>query len=310
MLQTNLKENRVHGDPLYPIRVYEICCQPGEELLELHWHEELEFLMVTKGKAVFRVSMDDYTLEAGDAIFVNAGQLHSGQLVDDEACCFTAIVFHADVLGGGQFDIVREKYILPLIQQNFVIPVHITRHTEREKELLALLQEVFQLNVSEGLLYELSTKGLLLMIISKLILLGGPVFRELPLSVNHTKVDRLKMIIAYINLNFSLPIRLEDLAALVSFSDSYFCRYFKSYTGKSPLVYLNQVRVQRAAILLRETDRRITEISLDVGFNTLSYFIGVFKAHFGDTPSTYRKRDKMGEKIAQKRLISNLHEDI
>jgi quercetin dioxygenase-like cupin family protein len=158
MQQANLKENRIHGNPLYPIRVYEICCQPGEELLELHWHDELEFLMVTKGKAIFRISMDNYALETGDAIFVNAGQLHSGQLVADEGCCFTAVVFHADVLGGEHFDIVREKYILPLLQQKFIIPVHISQCTEGERELLAMLLQIFQLNLNEAPLYELYTK--------------------------------------------------------------------------------------------------------------------------------------------------------
>lgn len=289
MQQAHLKEDRIHGDPLYPIRVYEICCQPGEELLELHWHDELELLMLTKGKAVFRVSMDDYELEAGNAIFVNAGQLHSGYIASDEECCFTAVVFHPDIVGGGRFDLVREKYITPLIQQKYVIPALIPRDSAEETELLELLQQVFDLNLNEKPLYELYTKGLLQLIISKLIMLGGPAFRELPPAVSPTHIDRLKLIIEYIQSNYSGSIRLEDLASLVSFSESYFCRYFKNFTGKSPLGYLNQVRAQRAAFLLKDTDKKITEISLDVGFNTLSYFIGVFKAHFGCTPSEYRR---------------------
>jgi AraC-like DNA-binding protein/quercetin dioxygenase-like cupin family protein len=290
MQQAHLKEDRVHGDPLYPIRVYEICCQPGEELLDLHWHDELELLMLTKGKAIFRVSMDEYELVAGEAIFVNGGQLHSGYITSDEECCFTAVVFHPDIVGNGRFDLVGEKYITPLIQQKYVIPAHITRHSTEEEELLNLLVKVFDLNLKEAPLYELTTKGYLQLMISKLMMLGGPAYRELPPTVSPTHIDRLKLIIEYIQMNYSGTIRLEELAALVSFSESYFCRYFKNFTGKSPLEYLNQVRSQRAAYLLKDTDKKITEISLDVGFNTLSYFIGVFKAHFGCTPSEYRRR--------------------
>ncbi|MCR8630585.1 AraC family transcriptional regulator [Paenibacillus radicis (ex Xue et al. 2023)] len=292
MQQANLKEDRIHGDPLYPIRVYEISCQPGEQLLELHWHDELEFLMLTKGHAVFRVSMDEYELEAGEAIFVNSGQLHSGYISANEECFFTAVVFHLDILGGDRFDLVREKYINPLIQQKYVIPAHISKRTASERELLGLLMQVFDLNLNERSLYELSTKAVLQMIISNLIMLGGPTFREFPLSVNHKDIDRLKLIIEYMQVNYSNPIRLQDLAKIVSFSESYFCRYFKGFTGKSPLEYLNQLRAQRAALLLKDTNKKITEISLDVGFNTLSYFIGVFKTHFGYTPSEYRKRLK------------------
>ncbi|UKS28643.1 AraC family transcriptional regulator [Paenibacillus sp. HWE-109] len=290
MEQAQFKEDRIHGDPLYPIRVYEINCQPGEELLELHWHDELEFLMLTKGEALFRVSMQDYELEAGEAIFVNGGQLHSGQIVTDEGCSFTAIVFHADILGGDRFDLVREKYINPLIQQKYVVPVRIRQDTVEEREILTLLGQVFELNLNEKPLFELSTKAYLQLIISKLMMLGGPSFRGLPLPVNPAHIDRLKEIIAYMQANFSSAIRLEDLAAIVSFSESYFCRYFKGFTGKSPMDYLNQLRAKQAALLLKDTDKKITEISLDVGFNTLSYFIGVFKMHFGCTPSQYRKR--------------------
>ncbi|MDD9268993.1 helix-turn-helix domain-containing protein [Paenibacillus sp. GCM10023248] len=292
MQQAHLKEDRVHGDPLYPIRVYEIHCQPGEELLELHWHDELEFLMLTQGSAVFRVSMDEYELKAGEAIFVNAGQLHSGLIAGDEACSFKAVVFHADMLGGERFDLVWEKYIHPLIQQKYGIPVHIRNRLSEERELLELLQQVFDLNLNERPLYELSTKAHLHMLIAKLLTLGGPSLTVQSPPVNPTHIDRIKRIIEYIQANYSLPIRLEELAALVSFSESYFCRYFKGFTGKSPLEYLNQVRAQRAASLLKDTDKKITEISLDVGFNTLSYFIGVFKAHFGYTPSEYRKRER------------------
>lgn len=292
MQQAHLKEDRIHGDPLYPISVYEINCLPGEELLELHWHDELEFLMLTEGKAVFRVSMDEYELEAGEAIFVNAGQLHSGTITAGEGCSFNAVVFHSSILGGERFDLVWEKYINPLIQQKYVTPAHISKRSSEERELLGLLEQVFDLNLNEQPLYELTTKAHLQMLIAKLLKLGGPSLRELPHAVNPTHIDRIKRIIEYIQVNYSLPIRLEDLAALVSFSESYFCRFFKGFTGKSPLEYLNQVRAQRAACLLKDTDKKITEISLDVGFNTLSYFIGVFKAHFGYTPSEYRKRER------------------
>ncbi|MGG1552843.1 AraC family transcriptional regulator [Paenibacillus ferrarius] len=294
MQQAKLKEDRIHGDPLYPIRVYEIDCQPGEELLDLHWHDELEFLMLTKGSAVFRVSMEEYLLEAGEAIFVNAGQLHAGSIASDEPCSFKAVVFHANLLSGERFDLVWEKYIHPLLQQKYVTPVHIRPGgAKEEKELLELLEIVFQDNLNTSPLYELTTKANLQMMIAKLISLGGPSYREVPLASQPSQIDRIKRIIEYIQQNYSLPIRLEDLAALVSFSESYFCRYFKSITGKSPLVYLNGVRAQRAAYLLKDTDKKIMEISLDVGFNTLSYFIGVFKAHFGYTPSEYRKRERV-----------------
>lgn len=292
MNKAMLKEDRIHGNPLYPVSVYEISAQAGEPLLDLHWHDELEFLMVTKGKAVLRVNVNDYELRAGEAVFVNTGEMHSGYMTQSEGCTFKAVVFHADILGGGSIDPIQEKYIRPLLRQEHAVPVRLTAGTEAERDLLAMLVQVFEANQNKSPLYELITKGLLQLIVSKLILLGGPGYREPSLPADHQKLERLKTVVEYIQANYSRPIRLGDLAALISVNESYFCRFFKELTAKSPLEYMNQVRVQKAAVLLKAGSEKVMDVALDVGFNNLSYFIGVFKRYFGCTPSEYRKRDK------------------
>jgi AraC-like DNA-binding protein len=292
MNKSLLKEDRVHGTPLYPVSVYEVSCQAGEPLLDLHWHDELEFLMVTQGKALIRVNANEYELKAGEAVFVNAGEMHSGYLTQPEGCSFIAVVFHADILGGGRFDPVQEKYIRPLLRQEHAVPVHITAQTEAERDLLEMLVRVYDLNKNRAPLYELITKGLLQIIVSKLILLGGPAAREPRHPADRLKLERLKTVVEYMQTNYSRPVRLKDLAALVSVNESYFCRFFKELTAKSPIEYMNQVRVQKAAILLKAGNAKVMDVALDVGFHNLSYFIGVFKRYFGCTPSEYRKRER------------------
>jgi AraC-like DNA-binding protein len=290
MNKAMLKEDRIHGNPLYPVSIYQHSCLPGEPLLDLHWHDELEFLTVTKGSAVFRVDVNDFELKPGEAIFVNMGELHSGYSPDPEGCAFNAVVFHPDILGGGQFDLMQEKYIQPLLHKKHGVPVKLTGENDAEREILAMLGSVADLNLNPSPVYELSTKGLLHLIISKLIQLGGPAFREPKLPNDHYKIERLKTVVEYIQANCGRQIRLKELADLVSMSEAYFCRFFKEITTKSPMDYINQFRVQKAAGLLKDSDKKIMEIALDVGFNNLSYFIGVFRHYFGCTPSAYRKR--------------------
>ncbi|WP_274651920.1 AraC family transcriptional regulator [Paenibacillus humicola] len=286
-----LKENRVHGRPLYPISIYPYSCLPGEPLMDLHWHEELEILVVTDGEAVFRVDVNNYRVCAGEAIFINSGELHSGYAPDGGSCSFIAVVFHPDMLGSGKIDVMQERYIQPLIQRKRKVPVHLTGRSPEETELLQQLETLIEANRDQRPAFELETKGLLFLMLSKLFALGDPAPQQTPAGSDETKIERLKTVLGYIQVHYGEQIRLKELADLVSMSEAYFCRFFKEITAKSPVEYVNQYRMQQAAVLLRETDKKTIDIALDVGFNNLSYFIGVFKQHYGCTPANYRKRE-------------------
>jgi len=79
------------------------------------------------------------------------------------------------------------------------------------------------------------------------------------------------------------------LAREAGVSPKYLCRIFSQLTGKSPVEYLNEYRVERACALLSDTDLPILDIGLSCGFNDQSYFIKTFKRYKGKTPGGYRK---------------------
>ncbi len=83
-----------------------------------------------------------------------------------------------------------------------------------------------------------------------------------------------------------------DIAALSSIaavSEAHFIRVFHATFGETPHRYLQRRRVERAMFMLRETDKNITEVCLDVGFNSLGTFSRTFTAIVGQTPSAYRE---------------------
>ncbi|MFC0216719.1 helix-turn-helix domain-containing protein [Paenibacillus chartarius] len=286
-----LKEDRIHGSPQFPVSVYEITCEPGQQLLELHWHDELEFLMITEGRAVMRVNLSEYELGAGEAVFVNGGELHSGTVADASRCSFRAVVFHADLLSHGPIDPVQERYVRPLLRRQHVVPVRLTGDSEEERSILQLLDQVFEINHNAAPVYEMMTRGLLQLMVAKLIAMGERRRQQSVSPAEELKLERLKLVIEYIQEHYSRPIRLSELAALVRVNASYLCRFFKEMTTFSPLDYLNQVRVQKAAGLLKEGRSTVMSVALEVGFHSQSYFITVFKRYFGVTPSEYRKRE-------------------
>ncbi|MFE0459563.1 helix-turn-helix transcriptional regulator [Kitasatospora sp. NPDC058965] len=84
------------------------------------------------------------------------------------------------------------------------------------------------------------------------------------------------------------PLTVADLAAAAGLSPAHFSRAFRRTFGETPHAYLLTRRLERAAALLRTTDRPIAEICLSVGLNSLGSFTTSFTRMFGRSPAAYR----------------------
>jgi AraC-like DNA-binding protein len=91
------------------------------------------------------------------------------------------------------------------------------------------------------------------------------------------------------DLRFAEPLDVPALARIAHASEAHFIRTFKTTFGETPHRYLQRRRVERSMFMLRETDRSVTEICLDVGFSSLGTFSRTFRAIVGQTPTAYRR---------------------
>ena len=89
---------------------------------------------------------------------------------------------------------------------------------------------------------------------------------------------------------YAEPLDVPALAAIANVSEAHFIRTFRATFGETPHRYLQRRRVERAMFLLRATDRSVTDICLDVGFNSLGTFSRSFQAIVGQSPTAYRER--------------------
>ena len=87
---------------------------------------------------------------------------------------------------------------------------------------------------------------------------------------------------------YAQPLDVRSLAAIANVSEAHFIRTFRSTFGEPPHRYLQRRRVERAMFLLRETDRSVTDICMDVGFTSLGTFSRTFNDIVGVSPSQYR----------------------
>jgi AraC-like DNA-binding protein len=105
-----------------------------------------------------------------------------------------------------------------------------------------------------------------------------------------TKID---LIFKHVNSNFQQQIPLEDIADVVSMTVPAFCRYFKKATGKTFTKLVNEYRVVHATKLLSESQKSITDICFECGFNNFSHFNKLFKEFTGKSASKYRSEMKL-----------------
>ena len=90
---------------------------------------------------------------------------------------------------------------------------------------------------------------------------------------------------------FAEPLNVAAVAAVAHMSEAHFSRTFRQVFGETPHRYLQRRRVERSMFALRETDRDITSICLDVGFNSLGTFSRTFRDIVGVAPSEYRAQN-------------------
>ncbi|AFA71847.1 putative transcriptional regulator, AraC-family [Gordonia polyisoprenivorans VH2] len=91
-----------------------------------------------------------------------------------------------------------------------------------------------------------------------------------------------------VDARFAEPLTVDDMAAAARLSRAHFSRAFTSAYGETPHAYLQTRRLERAASMLRNTDRSVTDICIAVGLRSVGSFTTSFARAYGKTPTAYR----------------------
>lgn len=225
-----------------------------------------------------------YSATAEDVLFINNNENHHNDRLP-ESVEFYIIKIDLNLLDLCTIPVCNEKYILP-IKQNMIL-FHNRIESESMKETLNRMIAEYE-EKPNG--YELQLLSLLYRVIAELF------ESQVAKSLSKRNAEQLgksragfQRVLEYIENNYESEIKLSYAAKLAEMSKGYFCACFKQMTGKSFTEYLNLFRVEKAAILLKQSKSSITEIALSVGFEDMSYFCRVFKKYMGQAPSTYRR---------------------
>lgn len=278
-----------HGSALFPAACY--YDNLAEEDVPWHWHEELELILVSEGESVVAAGTEKYIIKEGNGIFINSGILHAAWKHTEGACRFHSIVFHPRLVGGSADSVFWQNYLRPLMEDGTLSGVYLDRDTEWQREILTFLEHAWQSDVAEQPGYEFEVRENLSRIVSCLVLrkpAPGKTLSEKCLR----EEGRMKLMLQYIQEHCEEEVTVTGIAESASVSISECLRCFHNTIGVPPIQYVLQYRLQMAAGLLAETDRKIADIGMQCGFQDLSYFARMFRRLKGCTPSEYRKRKR------------------
>jgi AraC-like DNA-binding protein len=107
-----------------------------------------------------------------------------------------------------------------------------------------------------------------------------------PLTVSEKQLHKIEN---FLKENYMKDIQQSDVARHIGLSNGAFCRFLKKQTSKTFSTYRNEMRIETATRMLRETDDLISEIAYSCGLDAC-YFNRIFKQAKGVTPTQYRKR--------------------
>lgn len=276
-----------HGTALFPIACYhdDLTSEP----VPWHWHEELEAGIVTEGRVRVMAGTESFLLSEGDGFFINSGVLHSVWNLDTAPCRLHSLVFHPRLTGGSADSIFWQKYTVPLLGDTSLKGTAFFGMNDHDREALTFIEKAWQSAVAEPEGFELSVRDslsrLLFLLLEKRPLIS-PALSEKDLR----DAARIKTMLAYIQNHYQEELTADTIAKSASISTSECLRCFKSAIHTTPIQYVKQFRIQKAAELLSSTDRKIVEIGNLCGFQDMSYFSKTFREVKGLTPSRYRDR--------------------
>ena len=277
------KEDAKHGESFFPVQKYTTRLAEDYPVVTTHWHEEAELTLITKGNCLYQIDLVDYEVKKGDLVFIPPLMLHSITRRDNEEVFSETYVFHLNFLGGNSTDICSTRYLMPLMNQEYVMPYLITPEHPSYTSLSNIFHQIETLHHETPIGYELALKSLFLQALFVLLQSGA---KNVSTDAD-TPSDKLKNVLDHIELHYAENISVSGLAKLCYFSDYHFMRFFKKHMNMTCVEYINNLRLEKAVELFEQGNTDILNVSLSVGFHNLSYFYRAFKKKYRMTPLSF-----------------------
>lgn len=238
---------------------------------------------IQAGEAVFKIDGKKITATPDTVIYVPRGsRLECSSLTDSVR--FTSLRFTTSVFFWGG-DFLKDYYGLPSVMKNTEAKIFFEKMEQRAKKagsarmfwIRGYLDLLIACLIEKHARHRLSDSE------------DAEIKKRIRTSLHQHADERIQTVTDYLILHLPAHPSVSELAAMAHLSESRFRSLF-THTGKTPLEYIKELKINLAAQRLLTSDKQIGEIAWSLGFEDTNYFIRVFKQIFGLTPNQYRKQ--------------------
>ncbi len=251
--------------------------------LEFYWHHHPEFELTYKinvsGKRIIGDSYKEFY--PGDLVLIGSDLPHtwvSNKKEKKRNCNFVVIQFSSSLFAN--LSTLSEFESIKRLLQNSKHGLHFKNSAPLKDKILALPNKTDFEKITD-----------LIWILGELAKQKGTKLASSDYDISQAKNNeqRINKVCTYLEENFSKTITVSNAAAIINISQSAFCKFFKRTTGKTFSDYLNDIRIGHACYQLLETDKQISAIARNAGYDSVSYFNRVFTKKKNSSPREFRK---------------------
>lgn len=262
-----------------------------QEPFDLHVHDFSELVVVTGGRGMHKIEDEAWPLSAGDVFVVKGDEAHEYCELDE--LNLINVLYLPDRLRWDSGDLAA----LPGYHALFTLePQWRRRHQFNSRLHLPPAEIGHVLGLIDQLDVELKARapGFGFIATALHMQLVGLLSRAYGRSRNPDSQALLRLAgtITHLETHYASAVELDDLADMAHMSKRNFLRTFRAATGQTPIAYLIQIRVNRAADRLRATTDPVTDVAFAVGFEDSNYFARQFRRLMGTTPREYRAANR------------------
>lgn len=266
---------------------FEMHAESGEGRIINSCLEEraMEIIEILSGNVIVQIGTALIAAESGDFVYVPPGTVY--RIDSFETASVRVMRFDSSIIEENMDNFDTELlYMFDVQSKNRISPFkpgHPVYGT-----LSRYMQESYDEFVSKDVCYKLPIRANIYLMMTALLRYYCGSKDESDRMIYHN-VLRLRPVIGYISEHYCEKIYVEKLADMINVSPDYFTKMFKESIGRTPIEYINSLRVNRAMYLLAKTKCALAEIADEIGFCNPNYFHKIFKQYMGISPLAYRK---------------------
>ena len=268
-----------------------------EKIHDANWsmtanrHDHYEMVYIKKGTAIFQIEGIDVNMTPHSIVIIKPEKSHKF-VVKSDSCEFIVLSFKFKAKKDELTSHVSLNDFIEYIEDE-ATGAYIHLKLNKKNDIIHVMNRILR----ERMKYQIWGDYLSCLLIMELfVLLSRTLKQEWEQSARNRNLklhELLNIAKEYIDNNYQKELTLSQVAKYIYLSDSYFAHSFKDKFGISPKSYILKVRIEASKELLENTDTKIADVALSVGFSSQQRFNDIFRKHLGVTPLKYRQKCKM-----------------